>query len=168
MCFSEKGPILREKKEAMGYKIDEQALVHCLECGDAILYGRPDKKFCCESCKNRWHNRLEKASRTYKVKVKASLSRNYEVLNDLLKIGIHRMNLYELRSMGYDPQFVTAAIPVGKRMEYMCYDIRFRQTPVQVSNITKIAVLRRKPGEKDVTLPFPNEFDHEKSTPESL
>ncbi|MBR1406819.1 MAG: DUF2116 family Zn-ribbon domain-containing protein [Bacteroidales bacterium] len=137
----------------MAYKIDEDALVHCLECGDAITYGRPDKKFCCESCKNRWHNRLEKASRSYRVKVKATLSRNYEVLNDLLKLGISRMNLYDLRALGYDPQYVTAAIPVGKRFEYMCYDIRFRQTPVQVSNLTKIAVPRRKTGENDVTLP---------------
>ena len=145
----------------MGYKIDEEALVHCLECGDAITYGRPDKKFCCESCKNRWHNRLEKASRSYKVKVKASLTRNYEVLSNLLKIGIHRMNLYELRTMGYDPQFVTAAIPVGKRMEYMCYDIRFRQTTVQVSNITKISFPKRKSGEKDVTLPSSKKNDHD-------
>ena len=136
----------------MAYKIDIDAVTHCLECGDAINFGRPDKKFCCESCKNRYHNRLEKASRTYRVKVRSTLARNYEVLSDLVKLGISRMSLFELREMGYDPQYVTATIPVGKRTEYMCYDIRFRQTTVQLSHITKIRFGRRKTAENVVPL----------------
>lgn len=144
----------------MAYKIDMDAVTHCLECGDVIRFGRPDKKFCCETCKNRYHNRLEKTSRSYRVKVRSTLARNYGVLNDLVKLGISRMSLFELRAMGYDPQFVTAAIPVGKRTEFMCYDIRFRQTGIQLSHITKIAPGRRKTAENDVTLPSQKSNEH--------
>ena len=144
----------------MAYKIDMDAVTQCLEGGDVIRFGRPDKKFCCETCKNRYHNRLEKSSRSYRVKVRSTLARNYGVLNDLVKLGISRMSLFELRAMGYDPQFVTAAIPVGKRTEFMCYDIRFRQTGIQLSHITKIASGRRKTAENDVTLPSQKTNEH--------
>ena len=151
------GETILHAKKGMAYKIDVDTVARCLECGDVIKFGRPDKKFCCESCKNRYHNRLEKTSRSYRVKVRSTLVRNYEVLNDLVKLGISRMSLFELRAMGYDPQFVTAAIPVGRRTEFMCYDIRFRQTDIQLSHITKIRYGRRKTAENDVPLSAPKE-----------
>ena len=52
----------------------------CLECGDKISYGRSDKKFCCEDCKNRHHNHKVRSSRSVKRRVVSALERNYDIL----------------------------------------------------------------------------------------
>ena len=65
----------------------ERHMPKCLECGDQIRYGRTDKKFCCDECKNRHYNNLAKGSRTFRRKVLSMLSGNYDVLNEILRSG---------------------------------------------------------------------------------
>ena len=136
----------------MQYKIEKNGDGCCLECGDAITYGRPDKKFCSTSCKNRWHNREGKGVRIYKLRVRNALDRNYMILNDLLKAGVKRMDLLQLRGLGYDPGFVTSMDLSGRRREFMCYDIRFRLSDHQISGLSKIRVAPRRCAEKNVSL----------------
>lgn len=136
----------------MGYKNEKNEGERCLECGDVITYGRPDKKFCCNSCKNKWHNREGKGARLYKLRVRAALDKNYVILNDLLKLGVNRMDMLQLRGLGYDPGFVTSMDLSGRRKEFMCYDIRFRMTDHQISGLSKIRVVPRRSAEKNVSL----------------
>lgn len=139
-------------KGSMGYDTEKHVEERCLECGDIIAYGRPDKKFCCTSCKNRWHNREGKGVRVYKLRVRNALDKNYMILNDLLKLGVRRMDMLQLRGLGYDPGFVTSMDLSGKRREFMCYDIRFRMSDHQISAISKIRVAPRRSDEKNVSL----------------
>jgi len=30
--------------------------LRCIQCGNEIVSGRPDRKFCCDKCKNVWQN----------------------------------------------------------------------------------------------------------------
>lgn len=144
-----------QNEEGMGYKTEtkeKNEKERCLECGDIITYGRPDKKFCCSSCKNRWHNREGKGGRVYRLRVRGALDRNYMILNDLLRLGVEKMDLLQLRGLGYDPGFVTSMDLSGRRREFMCYDIRFRMSDHQISRIAKIRVVPRRSAEKNVSL----------------
>lgn len=145
----------QQNVEIMEYKNEKNDAERCLECGDVITYGRPDKKFCCSACKNRWHNREGKGVRIYKLRVRSALDRNYMILNDLLKLGVQKMDMLQLRGLGYDPGYVTAMDLSGRRREFMCYDIRFRMSDHQISGISKIRVAPRRSGEKNVSLHRP-------------
>ena len=48
----------------------------CLECG-AIFYGRSNRKFCCDACKNKYHNRHFQDIRNRKLRVKSVLAVSY-------------------------------------------------------------------------------------------
>ena len=71
----------------MDYEKREKNMPVCLECGDRIRYGRADKKFCCDECKVRHYNNLAKVSRAYRRKIMNRLSRNYQILEQLVKAG---------------------------------------------------------------------------------
>ena len=143
----------------MEYKNEKNGSERCLECGDVITYGRPDKKFCCNSCKNRWHNREGKGVRIYKLRVRNALDKNYEILSGLMKMGVQKMDMLQLRGLGYDPGYVTAMDLSGRRRELMCYDIRFCMTDHQISRIARIRVVPRRSPEKSVSLHHPAERD---------
>ena len=80
----------------------------CLECGDRIEYGRQDKKFCCETCKNRYNNRRARGSRGIKVKVLSALEKNHNILERVLKLGLDNISVAELRQMGFNFDYVTS------------------------------------------------------------
>ena len=60
----------------------------CLECGHKIRYGRTDKKFCCDKCRNRYNNAQVKEGRAYRRRVMKALSGNYDILDSLVKAGV--------------------------------------------------------------------------------
>ncbi len=84
----------------MRYKIRQEGETACLECGTAI-YGRKDKHFCCPSCKNRYHNRLQRQRKDIRLETITALSRNYEILEALLKEKTTTMSLSDLVQMGF-------------------------------------------------------------------
>ena len=142
--------ILRPKKKTMStYKkqIDEEG--SCLECGKAF-YGRKDKHFCSLSCKNSFHNRKVQERRRLRLEVMAALSRNYEILNSLLKEERVSAELTELEKAGYDPAFVTGHRKGQYRHdEYSCFDICFYRTSTKIFNV------RRKVCDVALSVPSP-------------
>ena len=80
----------------------------CLECGDEIRYGRSDKKFCCEECKNRWHNRQSQGSRHFRQKVTSALEKNYIILDALRKTTLRGIPVSDMESMGFRREFFTS------------------------------------------------------------
>lgn len=110
----------------MEYKVNEDGKKLCLECGDAIEYGRHDKKFCCDACKNRYNNRRVHDFRAEKYRVHSALERNHEVLDKLIKMGLTSMDLPSLERMGYNPMYMTSTSRSRSYDECWCYDIRFR------------------------------------------
>lgn len=110
----------------------------CLECGDQIRYGRTDKKFCCDDCRNRHYNNLAKGSRTFRRKVLAMLSRNYEVLNELLRSGTTSVDMLDAVTMGFAPGIMTSCRKSGRHDEFCCFDIRYIMTRTRIYSISKI------------------------------
>ena len=110
----------------------------CLECGDRIKYGRADKKFCCEECRTRHHNKQVKDGRAFRRKVLRQLDRNYSILDSLLNAGMTSADIMDLIAMGFAPGFVTSCKRMRSRMEYTCFDIKYVMTPSRISSMTKI------------------------------
>ena len=138
--YAGKGQSLR-KSSAMSYKIQPEGEGTCLECGTAI-YGRKDKHFCSANCKNTWHNRLMRERRKYRMETIATLSRNYEILEAMLKENRQSAGLAELSVLGFDPDCVTGHRKGRCRHdEYSCFDIRYYRSGTKIFNV------RRKGGD---------------------
>ena len=110
----------------------------CLECGERISYGRKDRKFCCEECKNKHHNNLARMSKNAKRKVLALLDRNYCILDQLVREGIDAVWLSDAVALGFSPGYSTSHRKMGSRNHYHCFDISYIMTPNRLSSISKI------------------------------
>ena len=122
----------------MDYKSDGGRTSFCLECGDEIHYGRPDRKFCCENCKNAYHNRKARNSRITRLKVMHALDKNHGILEKLLKLGIDSIDLLELKHLGFDMSYSTSYRRVRCHDEYCCFDIRYIMTPTKICAVSKV------------------------------
>lgn len=122
----------------------------CLECGDTINYGRKDKKFCCEDCKNRYHNSLARMSKNMKRKVMSALDKNYSVLDRLFRLGVDAVWLPDAEAMGFTPGYFTSCRKIGKKDRFFCFDISYAMTPNRISSISKI---------QNLSLPLQNVHD---------
>ena len=72
----------------------------CLECGTEI-YGRVDKKFCSDQCRNTYNNRIHAVSNTYIRKVNYILRKNRRIMEEMLEdtgkeaIRVHKSKLID-------------------------------------------------------------------------
>ncbi len=120
-----------------GYKKGWQR-PRCLECGDEIRYGRKDKKFCCDECRNRHHNEQSKGARHYRRMVAAILDRNYEILEELIRSGTDALWVSDAIALGYNPAYITSYRKHGRRMMCHCYDISYITTDNRITSLSKI------------------------------
>ena len=123
----------------MKYKTQQEGEGACLECG-TVFYGRKDKQFCNASCKNKWHNRLLRERRKYRMETFAALTRNYGILEGLLKENRQSAGLAELSELGFAPDCVTGYRKGRYRHdEYSCFDISYCRSPSKVFNVRRKA-----------------------------
>lgn len=135
--FPRKGAIF-EKKEKMKYKTRNEEETTCLECG-SVVYGRKDKHFCSPSCKNRYHNRLQRQQKDIRLYTITALSRNYEILEALLKEKITSMSLADLAKTGFNPDYVTGHRKgLYRHEEFSCFDIRYYRSSTKIFNVRRI------------------------------
>jgi len=128
----------------MVYKVPEEIRGgHCLECGEPISYGRKDKKFCCDKCKNRYNNRKIVENHRMMEKVNKKLRKNYEILQALVRVGVTRISKLDLSVQGYDFNYVTSYHKFSSKDEYRCYDIRY------YSGVDYISHLEKLPSKRD-------------------
>ena len=135
---------MNEDKIGAGYKELAPALWKhgvCLECGDLILYGRQDKKFCCASCKNRYNNRKIRSSRISRIRVLHALESNYSILRQLVKNGISSLDISNLRHLGFDFDHVTSYHKCRRSTDLWCYDIKIVISGDKVKAIDQISCL---------------------------
>ena len=68
----------------------------CLDCGE-IIFGRVDKKFCSDQCRNNYNNRMNSDNTVMVRNVNAILRKNRRILADLVptegKINVHKDKL---------------------------------------------------------------------------
>ena len=117
------------------YKI-EDGEPHCLECGSLLPYGRTDRKYCSDYCRNRYHNRENRRLRHRFSTVIGILIRNYGILDRLVKIGVGSVPKTDLAQMGYNFDFVTSCRNVGRRTECRCFDLRYYETDTRITNLS--------------------------------
>lgn len=80
---------------------------NCLECGEKII-GREDKKFCNDSCRNTYNNKLNKDATNLMRNVNNSLRKNYRILSDINTEGKTKATRKRLADNGFDFSFITS------------------------------------------------------------
>lgn len=102
----------------------------CKNCR-AVLFGRADKKFCNDSCRNAWNNRTRNRAASAVCLVNNILKRNRNLLNDALPNGASttRIRKVQLDAKGFNPGFFTGA---SKRKNgtlfFLCYEFGYSVT----------------------------------------
>ncbi|MVO09552.1 hypothetical protein GOQ30_10315 [Flavobacterium sp. TP390] len=79
----------------------------CLECNDKIV-GREDKKFCSDSCRNAYNNKMNKDQNNLMRNVNNKLRKNYRILCELNPEDKTKTTRNKLLSKGFDFEFFTS------------------------------------------------------------
>ncbi|MFP4472192.1 MAG: DUF2116 family Zn-ribbon domain-containing protein [Bacteroidales bacterium] len=97
----------------------------CPECGETII-GRADKKFCSDLCRNAWNNKQSRNKTNYMRKVNAILSKNRQILNDLVPHDKHTVHKDMLVKRGFNFEYCTNlyTTKTGK-VYYFCYEMGY-------------------------------------------
>lgn len=122
----------------MGYRDNYPDAPICLECGSEITYGRFDKKFCSERCKNLYHNRQTSNYRAVRLKITNALMRNYAVLEKLVKLEVTSISIGDASQMGFNTEYVTSYHKVGGHNEYRCFDIKYCLSATRLFKIERV------------------------------
>lgn len=94
----------------------------CLECGDSFS-GRIDAKYCSDSCRSAYHNRINKERRDVVKKVNAILKKNRRILEGYNRNGTTRVKREDLLKSGFNFNYLTNTFVTGKGKTYrFCYD----------------------------------------------
>ena len=121
----------------MKYRTIEITAAHCLNC-DHPFYGREDKKFCSQECKNHYNNSLRRQKTQKKQSTISALDKNYELLESLSNADIKSARLIELDALGFKKNYCTFNILINRQRLFRCYDIEYQLSDTKVYNIKKI------------------------------
>lgn len=78
----------------------------CAEC-DKPVFGRMDKKFCSDSCRNAYNNRSNATTTKYMRKVNNVLARNRRILLEMNPTGKKKTHKDKLLKAGFDFDYYT-------------------------------------------------------------
>ncbi|TDW50335.1 hypothetical protein EV144_102774 [Flavobacterium sp. 270] len=78
----------------------------CLECSEEIV-GRQDKKFCSDSCRNAYNNKINKDSTNFMRNINNKLRKNYRILSELNSEGKSKTTRDKMLTKGFDFEFFT-------------------------------------------------------------
>ena len=115
---------------------EQKPVIHCLECGKEIPYGRVNQLYCSNQCKDKHNNKLKRRKSRVKRQVLEILDKNYTILSDLIHQGIDEIDITEAAQMGYNPDYVTYYRKCRRRTTCYCYDIRFVITEFRLKAIS--------------------------------
>lgn len=89
----------------------------CLEC-DEKLFGREDKKFCNDSCRNTYNNKINKDSSNLMRNTNNQLRKNYRVLSRFNTQSKTRISKQQLLQKGFDFNLITSIYRTKTGNEY--------------------------------------------------
>lgn len=94
----------------------------CLECDREIL-GRSDKKFCTDSCRSAYNNKILAGPENFVRKINRKLKKNRKILELLNPDGKTKTHRDRLLKEGFDFDFFTNVYMTRDQKEYrFCYD----------------------------------------------
>ena len=98
----------------------------CSECGESIS-GRADKKFCSDSCRNAFNNRLNSNETNYVRNINNVLRKNRRILQSFLpEAEISRCTRSKLLEQGFDFNYFTSTYTNKKGETYFyCYEFGY-------------------------------------------
>ncbi len=98
---------------------------HCKRCGERFV-GRIDKIFCCDSCRNDYHNHLRRERNKGMNRVNRILSRNRDIIRSLLSKGVESIGTKELSMLSFDfGHFTSMDKRILGRTFYHIYEYRY-------------------------------------------
>ncbi|KIO50622.1 MULTISPECIES: hypothetical protein [Flavobacterium] len=98
----------------------------CLECSEKIV-GREDKKFCSDSCRNAYNNKINKDSTNFMRNVNNKLRKNYRILTELNSDGKSKATRDKMINKGFDFDFFTNVLQTKTgNTYYFLYDQGYR------------------------------------------
>lgn len=112
----------------------------CLECGKALLAGRPDRRFCSEACRTNYHNRQKIYEHAEIKKISNILKHNRRILKRLLgdnkeKLVSQEKLLKQGFEFGYYTHHRKSAV---KKYDYTyCFDYGYRASEESCYKIVK-------------------------------
>lgn len=80
---------------------------NCQECGEKII-GREDKKFCNDSCRNAFNNKINKDATNLMRNVNNKLRKNYRILSNLNPEEKTKISRKTLLQQGFDFELITS------------------------------------------------------------
>lgn len=94
----------------------------CPVCGDQI-FGRVDKKFCSDQCRNTFNNQSKGYSTSYVRQVNTVLRKNRKILAELNPKGKTKVHKNQLTKKGFDFGFHTNIYTTKTgNIYYFCYE----------------------------------------------
>ncbi len=94
----------------------------CLECGKP-LFGRVDKKFCDDQCRNAYNNKKNADANNYVRNVHYTLRKNRRILEELNPSGKEKVHRSKLVDKGFDFTYLTSTyITKTGATYYFCYE----------------------------------------------
>ncbi|PAM95844.1 hypothetical protein B4N84_04670 [Flavobacterium sp. IR1] len=98
----------------------------CLECSEKIV-GREDKKFCSDSCRNAYNNKINKDSNNFMRNVNNKLRKNYRILSELNPEGKSKATRDKMLNKGFDFDYFTNILQTKTgNTYYFLYDQGYR------------------------------------------
>lgn len=90
----------------------------CLECQSEI-YGRADKRFCDDGCRNNYNNRLNSESNNTTRNINGILRKNRRILEELLgQEKMIKVKLETLSNKGFNTKYLTHFLETNKGHRY--------------------------------------------------
>ena len=101
----------------------------CLNCGLPV-YGRADKKYCDDHCRNDFHNNRAVHNARLTRLTHKKLRRNYEILSGVMQAGVSEIPKDEFLVYGFQIKSVTESeLREDGTMIYGIYDIHYFEKP---------------------------------------
>lgn len=127
---------------SMGYPFNDESISgyvkRCLECGEPVPYGRPDKVYCCVSCRNRYNYGEKKLRIRNRTRVMKILSDNYAVLQALLREKVGSIDVPQMIFRGFNPEYMTWCQRRPRYSECCCFDIKYNLTHDRIFSISRM------------------------------
>jgi len=99
----------------------------CLNCGEQIMFGRADKKFCGEACRTDFNNKVKLSKRIqypdFVRNITKILSSNYQIMSKLNTSNKTIVSEQHLKDLGFNFNYHTSCLTTKKGDVYhFCFD----------------------------------------------
>ncbi len=115
----------------------------CLECGH-IFYGRTDKKFCEDHCRNLHNNRLNSDSTNYIRNINNALRKNRRILEALHQHNVKHTHYQFLAMSGFNFSLHTHCQTKKNVTWFYCYEFGYCVYNADSVAITAVPVKQQK------------------------